>query len=112
MEAAHWRSSRRLAELGLFLNRLPAGTSNAKFSQFFLQTLAVQTDRRRSARYIPTMAHKLLGQVRDLEFMLRLAKIIFAQADVGAITARLADKHFAGRDLFRQIANADFVAAA
>ena len=49
---------------------LAARTSNPEFAQFFLQTLAMQADRRRGARYVPAMTHKLLRQIRDLEFVL------------------------------------------
>ena len=80
-----------------------ARAANPELAQFFLQALAVQADRRRRARHIPAMTHKLLRQIRDLKFVLRLAKIVFAEADVCAIAACLADKRFAGRHFFRQI---------
>src|SRR5579863_9553156 len=95
-----------------FFDRLTSRPSNTEFTQFFLQTLAMQADRRRGARHVPAVACQLLRQIGDLKFMLRLAKIAFAESNVRAVVARLPDEHFARRDFFGQVGNTDFVAAA
>src|SRR5580698_5520721 len=103
---------RRLAKSRFLFDRLAARAANSELAQLFLQALAMQADRRRGARHIPAVACKLFRQIRDLEFMLRLAEIILAEPNVGAFIARLANKRFAGRDFLRQIRDADFIAAA
>src|ERR1700743_748182 len=94
------------------LHRLAARPPNPALAQFFLQALPMQADRRRCTRHIPSMARKLLRQVRDLELVLRFTKIVLAEPYVGAFVARLTDKRLAGRDFLRQIGDADLIAAA
>src|SRR3984957_11433405 len=89
----------RAEDSRFFLNRLTTRPSDSEFAQFFLQALAVQTDRRRGARHVPAMTGELFRQVRDLEFVLRLAKIIFAESDVRTLRDCAPDRRFYRRSL-------------
>src|SRR5713226_7837932 len=64
----------------LFFNRLTPRTPNPQCPQFLLQTLPVQTNRRRRPRNIPAVIRELLRQVRHLKFPLGLAKILFPES--------------------------------
>src|SRR6266852_599042 len=95
-----------------FFNRLSPRTPNSNFPQFFLQALAMQTDRRRGSRNIPPMIPELLRQIRHLELALGLSKVPLAQPIVAPFSGRLLHQRLAARHFLRQLRDADLFPAA
>src|SRR5579871_1056074 len=102
----------RFAASGFFFDRLATRPANSEFAQFFLEALAMEANRRRSPRHVPSVTCELLRQIRHLEFVLRLAKIVFAEPYISADVVRSGNEHFSRGNFFRQVSGPDFFATA
>src|ERR1700730_5270693 len=80
-------------------------------SRSFSCTLPMQTNGRCRSRNIPSMVRKLLSQVRYLELVLGLAKILFAQPIGVPIRRMLLHQGFAARHFLWSSRDVDFFAA-
>src|SRR5258707_103335 len=92
--------------LGNFLAR----AANTQFAKPLLQTLPVQSNRRRRPRNIPPMHAKLPQQVRNFKLALGFAKILLLQPQVFSVGSALGHNGRAMQPLFRQIVRTNLFA--